>query len=149
MFVVYFLFLKKLSMKQIVFTIGMLVTLTACTQPSGQNNSNASASSSSAVSALSASGAASFSSIDESAYMPLSDVEKQMVESHLGTNIATYAAVPGVLGGTFYMTRIDWYTDNTAIVEYEDGHIQGKARATATMEGGKVKIVQFIEFFSE
>lgn len=138
-------------MRQKLFTIGMLFSLTACTPfASGPTDQESSSSSTSSVASVqSVSSFASFSSIDESMYEPLTDAEKQLVEAHIGSNITTYAAVPGVLGGTFYVTHIDWYTANTAIVEYEDGHIQGKARATATMEDGKVKIVQFIEFFSE
>ena len=138
-------------MKRILLNAGILLSLTACSPwfTGSDADINGGNTSSKSAPMQSKSASASSSSFDEEAYFPLSDAEKQQVESHIGSKIGSYVTSPGVLGGKFYVTNIEWYTGNTAIVEYEDGHIKAKARATATIRNGDVVIVQFIEFFSE
>lgn len=61
----------------------------------------------------------------------LSDAQKTSVEKYVRENISTLSPEPEVLGGTFYVTGITFYNENTpgleagqyvGRVEYEDGH---------------------------
>ncbi|MDD3711651.1 MAG: hypothetical protein PHP37_03575 [Patescibacteria group bacterium] len=52
------------------------------------------------------------------------DVEKQgAVFEYLQKNISQLSPEKEVLGGTFYITSIDFINENSLIVGYEDGHI--------------------------
>ena len=53
--------------------------------------------------------------------------EEQVVENYLKKNISNISTEKEVLGGKFYITKIEWLKNNTGIVEYEDGHIALKA----------------------
>ena len=80
-------------------------------------------------------------------YPPLEALDKQKVEAYLGSHINEYVKTsPSVLGGSFYITSIEWYTNNSALVAYEDGHITVKARVTATVDGDDIRFVVFNEF---
>ena len=49
------------------------------------------------------------------------------VENYLRENISDLSPQKEVLGGKFYINKIDWVEDNLGFVEYEDGHILLKA----------------------
>lgn len=54
--------------------------------------------------------------------------EVAMIDSYIRTNIASIATDKPVLGGQWYVVSIDVDTTaNTAVVVYEDGHIQSGA----------------------
>lgn len=54
----------------------------------------------------------------------LTKIEKQeTVTDYLRANISDLSPEEEVLGGTFYITSVDFLDDNNLIVEYEDGHI--------------------------
>jgi len=91
---------------------------------------------------------ASESSISSSEdYPPLEAQDKQRVEAYLGSHINEYAITPtSVLDGSFYVTSIEWYTENAVVMTYSDGNKTIKARATATVNGNDVRIVNFNEF---
>ena len=90
------------------------------------------------------------SSSSQSAYPSLSLLEKQKVESYIGANIDRLARTPpSTLNGSFSVTEIEWYTENAAIVIYEDGQTVVRARATATVSGDRVQVVEFTEFSVE
>lgn len=60
--------------------------------------------------------------------IPCTEIEKKLaVEQYLKENISTISPEKEVLGGKFYITKIDWLENNSGIVEYEDGHIALKA----------------------
>jgi len=44
-------------------------------------------------------------------------------EAYLRENISKLSAEPEVLGGSFYITSIQWPEKDQALIEYEDGHI--------------------------
>lgn len=44
-------------------------------------------------------------------------------EDNLNNNLSELSPVKEVLGGTFFITSINWLNRDTAIIEYEDGHI--------------------------
>ena len=48
--------------------------------------------------------------------------EKQMYLSENISEIASNNGAEEVLGGTFYIVSMKWIDNNTAIVEFEDGH---------------------------
>lgn len=54
----------------------------------------------------------------------LTNIKKQeMVLEYLNKNISELSPEKEVLGGTFYITSIDFLDENNLIVGYEDGHI--------------------------
>lgn len=46
-----------------------------------------------------------------------------LVEEYIRENISTLSPEPEVLGGTFYVTEIEFAGEGGGVVEYEDGHI--------------------------
>lgn len=56
-------------------------------------------------------------------------VKQELVESYIRENISSLSPEEEVLGGSFYVTSVDFEDDNSCVVEYEDGHIALKARA--------------------
>lgn len=46
-----------------------------------------------------------------------------LVSGYIENNIAALSPEPAVLGGTFYVTNIEFNSGNSGTVEYEDGHI--------------------------
>lgn len=60
--------------------------------------------------------------------VPCTETEKELaVEKYLKEKISVISPSKEVLGGKFYITKIDWLENNSGIVEYEDGHIALKA----------------------
>ncbi len=56
--------------------------------------------------------------------MPCGKIETQLaVEKYLKDNISNISPKKEVLGGKFYVNKIDWVGNNSGMVEYEDGHI--------------------------
>ena len=53
--------------------------------------------------------------------------KEQAVEKYLKENISNISIQKEVLGGKFYITKIDWVGNNSGTVEYEDRHIALKA----------------------
>lgn len=68
--------------------------------------------------------------------------ETQLVEDYIRNNIATIATEAPVLGGSWYVVSVavDEATDS-AIVVYEDGHIQGTTQVFYTLTGSSVAII--------
>lgn len=50
-------------------------------------------------------------------------------ENYLRENVSELSPAEAVLGGTFYITEINWLGENLAQVKYEDGHIALEAEA--------------------
>jgi len=53
--------------------------------------------------------------------------EQEFISSYLENNISELSPEKEVLGGNFYVTSIDFLSDQKLIIEYEDGHISLKA----------------------
>lgn len=49
--------------------------------------------------------------------------KEELVSSYIEGNISQLSPEPEVLGGTFYVTNIEFSGPNSGTVEYEDGHI--------------------------
>lgn len=49
--------------------------------------------------------------------------QQNLFSSYIEENINEVSIEPAVLGGTFYVTNIEFLEDNIALVDYEDGHI--------------------------
>jgi len=74
---------------------------------------------------------------------PIVIPENMAVESYITTNIASIAPEQPVLGGKWYVTSVAVDTSSkTANIEYEDGHIQGKAKVIYTFDGTVVTVVK-------
>lgn len=70
---------------------------------------------------------------------------QSLVEAYIRENISKLSPEPAVLGGTFYVTSIQFTTPNSAIVEYEDGHIALRAQVDFSVsEENTVEIQNFI-----
>ena len=55
------------------------------------------------------------------------DDDRAQFETYLRANLSALSPEKEVLGGTFYLTSLNWMTDKDAYIEYEDGHIAVKA----------------------
>ena len=53
--------------------------------------------------------------------------EQEIISNYLEENISELSPEKEVLGGKFYITSIDFLSDQKLIIEYEDGHIALKA----------------------
>ena len=63
--------------------------------------------------------------------------------SFVESNLAQLSLEPAVLGGKFYITKLDVLSLNYGEVEYEDGHIALKAGFNFTVNSDGVKISDF------
>ena len=69
------------------------------------------------------------------------DSDRTIVEKYIRDNIKTIVAEKPVLGGSWYVTSIDVNPlTKTGTMEYEDGHIQGKAIFEYVRNGMQVTI---------
>ncbi len=73
--------------------------------------------------------------------------DKIEFENYIRENISQLSPQKEVLGGKFYVTKIEWADNNNGIVDYEDGHIALKAKFNIAMNAG-VK-VSFFEIIKE
>ncbi len=69
--------------------------------------------------------------------------EEELVTNYIKENISELSPEEEVLGGTFFVTNIDFVSDSLAIVEYEDGHIALEAETMFSIENNKVTIESF------
>jgi len=68
---------------------------------------------------------------------------KNMVQNYIKENISQLSPQKEVLGGKFYVTKIDFKNPNIIIINYEDGHIALKAQANFNLENNKAQISNF------
>lgn len=59
---------------------------------------------------------------------------QNLVVKYLKDNISQLSPEKEVLGGKFYLTSLDFTSDQEVIVSYEDGHIALVAKVTFTLE---------------
>lgn len=71
------------------------------------------------------------------------EINKETVETYIRDNISTLSPEEAVLGGTFYVTKINFIDNSSAIVSYEDGHIALEAKAVFYINEGQVFIDSF------
>jgi len=69
---------------------------------------------------------------------------KSMVVEYLRQNISELSPQKEVLGGKFYITSIEFISDNEAVIEYEDGHNPYKAQASFYIQPNGVRINSFV-----
>jgi hypothetical protein len=60
--------------------------------------------------------------------------KQNLVVKYLEDNISQLSPEKEVLGGKFYLTSLDFISDQEVIVSYEDGHIALVAKVTFTLE---------------
>jgi len=70
------------------------------------------------------------------------------VKLYLEKNIIEYAPESPVLGGTWYVTNVQ-FSENYALVDYEDGHIARKALIDFQINEDAVEIINIIKVFSD
>lgn len=76
-----------------------------------------------------------------------SAADRVAFEAYLRENLSELSLEKEVLGGTFYLTSLDWETDREAYIGYEDGHIAFNARVGFSMSGADNDIVQ-VDYFN-
>jgi len=65
------------------------------------------------------------------------------VENYIKENISELSPEKEVLGGKFFVTKLDFPGNNQVNIEYEDGHNLFEARAVYSYEGDQVVINDF------
>ena len=72
------------------------------------------------------------------------DPNKDLVEQYIRDNISELSPEEAVLGGNFFVTNVEFLSDNSVLVDYEDGHIALQAEAGFTVsDEGEVSIAYF------
>lgn len=71
------------------------------------------------------------------------ELERNRVSLYLENNISELSPEAAVLGGTFFITEINYRDDNTALVSYEDGHIALQAKVVFEVDDDSVTINSF------
>lgn len=67
-----------------------------------------------------------------------------LVENYVRKNISELSPEKEVLGGKFYVTNIIFADEDTAVVEYEDGHIALKASFKYKIQDNQVEVYDFV-----
>lgn len=70
--------------------------------------------------------------------------QRTLAETYIRSNIETLSPEEPVLGGTWFVTDIEWRDEDTAIVSYEDGHIMHVARAEVSWSASAIMIDEFV-----
>ncbi len=73
----------------------------------------------------------------------IDDNKQVLVTNYINDNISELSPEPEVLGGTFYVTNLNFIDENSVIVDYEDGHIDLKARVIYSIIDKEVVINSF------
>ena len=72
--------------------------------------------------------------------------DRVLLEEFLNKNISDISPEKEVLGGKFYLTSIEWLDEQTAIIDYEDGHIALRAEVRLSFTDETKKQVQVESF---
>lgn len=67
----------------------------------------------------------------------------EIFENYIRSNINELSPEPAVLGGNFYVTELVFMSNNSALVNYEDGHIALKAMITFSITNEEVVLESF------
>ena len=73
----------------------------------------------------------------------ISSTTQSLVENYIRDNISALSPEPAVLGGTFYVTSIQFISPNSSVVDYEDGHIALSAQVDFFVLENIVEIKNF------
>lgn len=65
---------------------------------------------------------------------------RESAEDYIYQHIAEISPQQAVLGGKWFVTGLEFVNDEKAIIDYEDGHIQGKIEVSFSIENNQVKI---------
>lgn len=72
--------------------------------------------------------------------------DRVLLEEFLNKNISDISPEKEVLGGKFYLTNIEWVNEQTAIIDYEDGHVALRAEVKLSFTDetkGQVQVDSF------
>lgn len=73
----------------------------------------------------------------------ISTETQNIIKNYIKENISELSPEKESLGGKFYVTEINFQNLDTAIINYEDGHIALKAEAIFIVENENVEIINF------
>ncbi len=74
------------------------------------------------------------------------EVDRVFFAEFLRANISDISPEKEVLGGKFYVTDIEWINNQTAIVDYEDGHIALRAEVKLSFTDETKSVVKVEHF---
>lgn len=81
---------------------------------------------------------------NNTSYIADSDLNKPIFEKYTKDNISKLSPEEAVLGGTFFVTDIEWISYGSAFVDYEDGHIALTALVSYKLkDDGDVDVTSF------
>ncbi len=78
----------------------------------------------------------------------ISLTEQELVEAYIRDNISQLSPQKEVLGGSFYVTAIEFVDAQTCLVDYEDGHIALKAKVVFEIKSGSEVEIIFFEIIT-
>ncbi len=70
---------------------------------------------------------------------------QQKTRSYIEQNIKTISPVDPVLGGTWYVTSVDFTDDDKVLVTCEDGHIQARFTANYSLKNDEIVLENITE----
>lgn len=76
-------------------------------------------------------------------------LQQESVTDYLMTNISELSPEKEVLGGTFYVTSIDFIDENNLIIGYEDGHIALSAKVNFEYQDSENIIINSFDIINE
>ncbi|NCB20300.1 MAG: hypothetical protein EOM88_00020 [Clostridia bacterium] len=76
------------------------------------------------------------------------ELSQEVIEAYFQNNINQLSPVDPVLGGTFYLTEINFINNNLVILSYEDGHIALIAEVNFHQVGSEI-IIDSLEIINE
>ena len=76
--------------------------------------------------------------------LEITEETKNLVTTYIESNISQLSPEKAVLGGVFYVTKLDFKYPDIVLIEYEDGHIALKAEANFVIKNeNNVEIINF------
>jgi len=69
--------------------------------------------------------------------------EQNLIKDYIASHLSDISPTKEVLGGKFYLTKIDFQENNQAIIDYEDGHIALQAEVTYEINPKQLNIIEF------
>lgn len=68
---------------------------------------------------------------------------QEMLREYLNKEISKISPQKEVLGGKFYITKLELIDNDSVLIEYEDGHIALQASFDFAIKDGKISISNF------
>jgi len=74
---------------------------------------------------------------------PKLSAEQNLIKDYLANHLSESAPIKEVLGGKFFLTRIEFKSANEALLDYEDGHNAYRAKVNYLLDRQQLKVTGF------